>query len=123
MRRRSATGINLFDLADTFAYSGFWRFLGNHRRMCWDEACRSFRKRLFWESLQRLVPEIRESDLETGGVGVRAQAIERTGSLVQDFRFVARPNALHVLNAPSPAAAASLAIGDAIVEEMERAAG
>jgi L-2-hydroxyglutarate oxidase LhgO len=91
--------------------------------MCWDELCRSFSRRLFCRSLQRLVPEIREEDLAAGGAGVRAQAIEPSGALVQDFRFVARPNALHVLNAPSPAATASLAIGEAIADEVERAAG
>jgi L-2-hydroxyglutarate oxidase len=109
------------DIFDIFSYNGFWKFLGRYRSMCVDEVRRSFSKRLFCQSLQRLVPEIREEDLETGGAGVRAQAIEPTGSLVQDFRFVDRPGALHVLNAPSPAATASLAIGQAIAERVESA--
>ena len=76
--------------------------------MCWYELRRSFSRELFCRSLQRLVPEIQPGDLATGGSGVRAQAIAPEGELVQDFRLIARPNALHVLNAPSPAATASL---------------
>jgi L-2-hydroxyglutarate oxidase LhgO len=72
----------------------------------------------FCRSLQRLVPEIRPDDLATGGSGVRAQAIAPEGELVQDFRFIERDNALHVLNAPSPAATASLAIGAEIASRV-----
>lgn len=67
------------------------------------ELRRSFSKRLFCESLQDLVPEIQIGDLETGGAGVRAQAIERDGSPVQDFRFAEEPGMVHLLNAPVPA--------------------
>ena len=81
---------------------------------------RSFSRRLFCESLQRLVPEIRENDLETGGAGVRAQAMSPDGNLVQDFNFVNGRRALHVLNAPSPAATASLAIGEEIKNLVAR---
>ena len=112
------TDISPRDLLDVFTYGGFWRFLGRYPRMCWKELRRSFSKRLFCESLQKLVPEIRESDLETGGAGVRAQAIEPTGDLTQDFRFGAGRNALHLLNAPSPAATASLAIGAEIAARV-----
>jgi L-2-hydroxyglutarate oxidase len=70
-----------------------------------------------------LVPEIQPEDLETGGAGVRAQAITPQGDLVQDFHFVLQPNAIHVLNAPSPAATASLAIGEEIVEQLLAASG
>jgi L-2-hydroxyglutarate oxidase len=76
---------------------------------------------LFCRSLQRLVPEIQPDDLDTGGSGVRAQAIAPEGELIQDFSLIARPNALHVLNAPSPAATASLAIGQEIVGMLEKA--
>jgi L-2-hydroxyglutarate oxidase len=106
--------VNVVDLFDALTFAGLWRFLGRHRRMCRDELARSFSKRLFCESLQRLVPEIRAEDLETGGAGVRAQAMSPDGNLVQDFSFVNGRKALHVLNAPSPAATASLAIGETI---------
>jgi L-2-hydroxyglutarate oxidase len=110
--------VNLRDLWDALTFSGLWRFLGKHKRMCWEELKRSFSRRLFCASLQRLVPEIREDDLETGGAGVRAQAMSPDGSLVQDFHFVRRQRALHVLNAPSPAATASLAIADEITRQI-----
>jgi len=112
--------INLRDLWDALSFSGLRRFLGAHKRMCWEELKRSFSRRLFCESLQRLVPEIRREDLETGGAGVRAQAMSPDGQLVQDFCFVRRRRALHVLNAPSPAATASLAIGEEIAVQTER---
>jgi (S)-2-hydroxyglutarate dehydrogenase len=115
------TDVNLGDLFDTLSYDGFWRFMSRYPGMAWAELQRSFSRRLFCASLQRLVPEIRAEDLVHGGAGVRAQAIEHSGELVQDFRFVTRRNALHVVNAPSPAATASLAIGDAIAAEMGRA--
>jgi len=102
---------NAADLADVLTYGGFWRFLRRYPSMCWYELRRSFSRALFCRSLQRLVPEIQPDDLATGGSGVRAQAIAPEGDLVQDFRFIERANALHVLNAPSPAATASLAIG------------
>ena len=102
---------NAADLADALTYGGFWRFLRRYPSMCWYELRRSFSRALFCRSLQRLVPEIQPDDLAAGGSGVRAQAIAPEGDLVQDFRFIERANALHVLNAPSPAATASLAIG------------
>lgn len=108
------TDFNPRDLFDAATFPGLWRFLAKHKRMSWDELRRSFSKRLFCDSLRRLVPEIREDDLLTGGAGVRAQAMSPDGTLVQDFCFVNRRRALHVLNAPSPAATASLAIGEAI---------
>lgn len=108
--------LNGRDLFDALSFRGLWRFLSHHKRMVYQELRRSFSKRRFCESLQRLVPEIRESDLDTGGSGVRAQAMSPDGTLVQDFCFVHRRQALHVLNAPSPAATASLAIGSEIVQ-------
>ena len=112
------TDINPRDLFDAVSYSGLWNFLARHARMCWEEIERSFSKRLFAQSLQRLVPEIHASDLDTGGTGVRAQAITPQGELVQDFHFVEQANAVHVLNAPSPGATASLAIGEEIVARL-----
>jgi L-2-hydroxyglutarate oxidase LhgO len=109
------------DLYDALSFGGLWRFLGAHKRMCWEEIKRSFSRKLFCQSLQRLVPEIREDDLETGGVGVRAQAMSPDGKLVQDFSFVRGPRALHVLNAPSPAATAALTIGAEIARQVAEA--
>jgi L-2-hydroxyglutarate oxidase len=105
------TDFNPRDLFDALTYGGFWRFMRRYPSMCWYELRRSFSRELFCRSLQRLVPEIQPSDLETGGSGVRAQAISPEGNLVQDFLLIERRNALHVLNAPSPGATASLAIG------------
>ncbi len=115
------TDINAGDLFDALSFPGLWRFLGRHKRMCWEELKRSFSRRLFCESLQKLVPEIREDDLETGGAGVRAQAVSPDGTLVQDFHFVRGRRVLHVLNAPSPAATASLAIGEEIGRQVVEA--
>ena len=108
------TDIRIGDLLDAITYPGLWRFLARYPRMCFDEMRRSFSKELFCKSLQRLVPEIRVDDLETGGAGVRAQAMAPNGDLVQDFHFVTGPRALHVVNAPSPGATSSLAIGQEI---------
>lgn len=106
------------DLWDALTYPGLWRFLARHKRMCWEEIERSWSKRLFCESLRRLVPDLELDDLIAGGAGVRAQAMERSGELVQDFALIQRPGALHVVNAPSPAATASLAIGAEIVSRL-----
>ncbi len=116
------TDFDARDLADALTYGGLWRFLRRYPAMCWYELRRSFSRELFCRSLQRLVPEIQSDDLATGGSGVRAQAISPEGELVQDFSFIARPNALHVLNAPSPAATASLAIGAEIADMAAKAA-
>jgi L-2-hydroxyglutarate oxidase len=110
--------INVGDLFDSLSYRGVWKFLARYPGVCWQELRRSFSRELFCASLQRLVPEIQPDDLATGGAGVRAQAIWPTGELVQDFHFVEHDRALHVLNAPSPAATASLAIGEEIVNRI-----
>ena len=112
------TKMNPVDLADALSFAGLWRFVGRHPARVWAELRRSFSRRLFCRALQRLVPEIRESDLQPGLAGVRAQAMDRTGSLVQDFAFIERPRALHVINAPSPAATASLAIAEEIARRI-----
>jgi len=109
---------NARDLAEALSFPGLWKFLARHPRMAWDESLRSLNKKLFCRSLQRLVPELRETDLAPGGAGVRAQAVSRQGELVQDFRLVPGPRALHVVNAPSPAATACLAIGQEIVKRI-----
>jgi L-2-hydroxyglutarate oxidase len=109
---------NARDLAEAIGFPGLWKFLARHPRMAWDEGVRSLSKTLFCQSLQRLVPELRVEDLTPGGAGVRAQAIARDGELVQDFRLVSGPRAMHVVNAPSPAATACLAIGREVVARI-----
>jgi (S)-2-hydroxyglutarate dehydrogenase len=110
--------INLRDLGEALLYPGLWRFLGTYPSMCGYEIRRSLSKREFTRSLQGLVPEIQATDLEAGGAGVRAQAMTRDGRLVEDFHFEEGPGMLHVLNAPSPAATASLAIGSRICQKV-----
>ena len=106
--------VNVADVWDALTYRGLWSFLRKYPRMCFNELRRSFSKELFCASLQRLVPEIRVADLEPGGAGVRAQALSLDGSMVQDFHILRHENSIHVLNAPSPGATASLAIGEEI---------
>jgi len=110
------TDFNLTDLASSLAFPGFWRMAAKHWRSGLDEVHRSFSKPVFVRALQRLVPEVREEDLVAGGSGVRAQALKRDGTLVDDFQFAQSGNMMHVLNVPSPAATASLLIGRAIVD-------
>ena len=87
------------------------------------EVYRSFSKKAFTKSLQRLVPAIREEDLQPGGAGVRAQAVDPDGRLIDDFRILETPGAIHVLNAPSPGATASLSISAGILEMAEKSFG
>jgi L-2-hydroxyglutarate oxidase LhgO len=108
--------ISLRDSIETATFRGFWKFLARYPSMCWQEFHRSLSKALFCRSLQRLVPDIQVDDLSHGGAGVRAQALSPAGELLQDFHLVLQARALHVLNAPSPGATASLAIGDEIID-------
>lgn len=111
----SLTAFTLRDAADTFTYGGFWRFFAKYPGMAAYELYRSLSRAEFCRSLQRLVPEIELSHLKHGTAGVRAQALATDGTLVQDFDIVHRPTALHLINAPSPGATASLAIADHLV--------
>ncbi|HEV1284258.1 MAG TPA: L-2-hydroxyglutarate oxidase, partial [Bryobacteraceae bacterium] len=113
------TDINPRDIFDALTFNGLWRFLRKYPKMCWDETRRSFSRNLFCASLQRLVPDIRPGDLITGGAGVRAQAMSLDGSFVEDFHFVQGPGELHVVNAPSPGATASLALGEEIAASLQ----
>jgi L-2-hydroxyglutarate oxidase len=110
---------SLRDLASSLAFPGFWRMVKANWRSGLYEFRRSFSKAEFVRALQRLLPDVRERDLVPGGSGVRAQALGRDGTLVDDFRFVPSARMLHVLNVPSPAATASLVIGRAIVSAAE----
>jgi (S)-2-hydroxyglutarate dehydrogenase len=112
--------INARDLADALSFPGLWRFLARYPRVATYEIARSFSKRLFLRSIQKLVPAIQHEDLQPGPSGVRAQAMTRSGDLVQDFQIVESPGAVHVINAPSPAATAAFAIGARIVERVMR---
>jgi L-2-hydroxyglutarate oxidase len=114
----SKLNISPADLVDALSFSGLRRFLAKYPKVCWNETRRSFSRALFCKSLQKLVPEIQPEDLTTGGAGVRAQAMTPEGALVEDFHFVEGPGELHVVNAPSPAATASLAIGEEIAERL-----
>ncbi|MBI4600422.1 MAG: L-2-hydroxyglutarate oxidase [Planctomycetes bacterium] len=111
--------VSLRDLAEVLAYPGFWRLAARYWRTGYHEMVRSYSRRAFVAALRRLVPEVREEDVKPAGSGVRAQALARTGQLVDDFLIVERPRALHVLNAPSPAATASLAIAGEILRKAE----
>ncbi len=110
----TASRVNLRDMAEALAFPGLWRFMARHRTAAVAELRRSFSRAQFADSLQRLVPEVSALDLVPGDAGVRAQAMHPDGTLVEDFCFVEGRGVLHVLNAPSPAATASLAIGGEI---------
>ena len=110
--------LNLRDLIQSLAFPGLWKFMKAYPSRCSHELLQSLSKKRFCRSLQRLIPEITVADLAPGGAGVRAQAIAADGTLMQDFCFDHGPNALHLLNAPSPGATASLAIGEAVLEEI-----
>lgn len=111
------------ELLDTLTYAGFWRMAHRYWRTGLYEVWRSLSQRAFARALQRLVPDLRPEDITRGGAGVRAQAVTPEGTLVDDFRIVEAPRAIHVLNAPSPAATASLAIGRHIADLAARAFG
>ena len=99
------------ELLGTLRYRGFWSMARKYWRTGAYEVYRSLSKAAFVKALQKLVPELKPEDVKPGGSGVRAQAVRRDGTLVDDFSIVTSPDAIHVLNAPSPAATASLAIG------------
>lgn len=113
------TRIHPRDLALVLGYPGFWRLARRYWRTGAAEMIRSFSKRVFVRALRALVPEVTPADLVAGGAGVRAQALAPTGELVDDFLIVEGPRALHVCNAPSPAATASLAIAEEIARRAE----
>jgi (S)-2-hydroxyglutarate dehydrogenase len=109
----------LRDLGEVLAYRGFRKLAARHWRTGAEEIWRSFSKTAFTKALQRLIPEIVESDLDGETSGVRAQAVAADGTLLDDFCFSGSRRVLNVVNAPSPAATASLAIGRHIVREVE----
>ncbi len=108
------------DMCEWMLFPGFWKMAAKHWRTGLSEMIRSFSKRRFYRSLQRLIPELQMADIHPFGTGVRAQALAPNGDLVDDFRFVQAERMIHVLNAPSPAATASLAIGRTIADMAGR---
>ena len=119
----SPLSINPRDLAESLTSPALWRFVARHASMSAYETYRSLSRSEFCRSLRKLVPAVNPGDLEPGGAGVRAQAMWPDGRLVEDFHFVRGDAILHVVNAPSPAATASLAIGERIVAQIDGNAG
>lgn len=105
---------SLIETIEMVAYLGFWKMASRYYKMGIGEFYRSLSKNAFVKSLKRLIPEIEHNDLIKGGAGVRAQAVDPNGNLVDDFRIVETERTIHILNAPSPAATASLSIGRTI---------
>jgi (S)-2-hydroxyglutarate dehydrogenase len=116
----TGTGLDLGEAKEMLEFSGFWKMARKYWRMGLAEQYRSWVKAAFVESLQKMVPELEESDLAPGGSGVRAQAVDKNGNLLDDFHFVRNGRMIHVCNVPSPAATASLEIGKEIVEMLVR---
>jgi (S)-2-hydroxyglutarate dehydrogenase len=113
------TDFSLRDSWETLTFPGLYRFLKRYPGVTWNELKNSFSRKVFLANLQRLIPEITMDDLSPdGGSGVRAQAIHRDGSLLMDFSLKQSAGQLHLLNAPSPGATASLAIGGYLLTQM-----
>lgn len=117
------TDFSLKDTVEALAFRGTWNLLFNHFGFAYNEYRRAFSKQLFLKTLQRLIPDLTMDDLQPGRAGVRAMALGLDGETIDDFRIEQKGNSLHVLNAPSPAATASLAIGDQIREMAEERFG
>ena len=116
------TDFSLKDSWETFTFPGLYQFLKKYPGTTWDELRNSFSKKVFLKNLKRLIPEIRMEHISRdGGSGVRAQAIHRDGSLLMDFALEQKPGQIHLLNAPSPGATASLAIGNYLIEQIRAA--
>lgn len=109
---------NLTDTFQSFTWPGFIKVAQKYWHTGMGEFYRSYSKNSFVKALQKLIPKIQKSDLTKGGAGVRAQACDKTGGLVDDFYLIEKENIIHILNAPSPAATASLAIGNFIAEKV-----
>ncbi len=110
----SKTDFDLKDTFEAFTWPGFLKVAKEYWRIGLSEFYRSFSKKAFVTALQKLIPQIEKNNLEPGGAGIRAQACDKNGGLIDDFFLIERENIIHLLNAPSPAATASLAIGEYI---------
>lgn len=109
---------NFKEAIDTLGYTGFHKVALKYWKTGFYEMYRSISKKEFVKSLQRLVPKITEDDLIPGGSGVRAQACDRDGKLIDDFLFIENERVINVCNAPSPAATSCFSIGDTISEKV-----
>jgi L-2-hydroxyglutarate oxidase len=115
---------NLKDSGDTFSWPGFWKVAAKYGATGLGEIYRSLSKAAFTKALQQLLPQIESRDLMEGGAGVRAQACDRDGNLIDDFNILEKKNIIHIRNAPSPAATSCLSIGKWITDRIaERSAG
>ncbi|MDC1202375.1 L-2-hydroxyglutarate oxidase [Salibacteraceae bacterium] len=108
------TDFNLKDTLDALTFVGTWKFFAKHWRYGIEEYRRAFSKKLFLSQLQRLIPSLEMADLAEERAGVRAMALSDTGNMIDDFKIEYKQNGIHVLNAPSPAATACLAIGNEV---------
>lgn len=114
------TDFSFKDSWDTFTWPGLYQFLKKYPGTTWNELRNSFSKKVFLANLQKLIPEITMNHLSAdGGSGVRAQAIHRNGSILLDFSIEKKKGQLHLLNAPSPGATASLAIGEYLINQLD----
>ncbi len=110
------TDFNLKDTAEAFSFGGTWKFFAKHWRFGLDEYRGAFSKAYFLKRLQKLIPDLTMDDIVPGRAGVRAMALSPEGSMIDDFKIEGRGNAIHILNAPSPAATACLAIGNTVAD-------
>lgn len=114
------TDFDLNDTVDALTFGGTLKFFSKHWKFGIDEYRRAFSKKLFLKTLQRLIPSLTMEDIEPGRAGVRAMALGADGNMIDDFKIEYKENSIHVLNAPSPAATACLAIGDQVREMAEK---
>ncbi len=113
------TDFSLKDTIEAFSFGGTWKFFAKHWRFGVDEYRRAFSKKLFLERLRALIPDLQMDDLVPGRAGVRAMALASEGEMIDDFKIKHHGNALHIINAPSPAATASLAVGAEVAKQAE----
>jgi L-2-hydroxyglutarate oxidase len=114
------TDFNLVDTLEALFYKGTWKLFFKHWQFGLEEYKRAFSKRLFLKQLQRMCPSLTMDDIKPGRSGVRAMALGDNGEVIDDFKIEYKERSIHVLNAPSPAATACLAIGDEVMKTAEK---